>query len=451
MPTFAPLPDAPRGSRSGPQIPRGLGGADDPREDPSSPTADVSPDARTDQNGDGAADPTPARDESAEEEPPESPAPEALESPASEAPESPAPEALESPAPEAIGAEPATGLPPVSEAPISPSQTSPATPRPPSRPMLASEALIEDLAPVEPLGQNARTLSVVAGVVFVLLGAVPVIGVEIGGRAAVFPSLVAGAVTLFAAFAQVTYRKRAVAMVALGAIVAALGIAGMGPARGTAEGGAIWSAARTIAAAALPATLLFRARYRAFEGARLLLGLGFLAALPYAVHAVLLVIDPATPFGFAQIGALLALTFLVAGLPGFMGSETTAAGSFVAPAMIVAFALQAGLQRLGALVPGSLADILGVAQAATVEAVQSATEEPEVLRSAPTVALPASALWDSAMTAVGFAGSALLSAVGLFQILAWKFAPVARKIDVRKPTEAIPEDRQSAEEWSTRG
>src|SRR6185503_6363405 len=102
-------------------------------------------------------------------------------------------------------------------------------------------------------------------------------------------------------------------------------------------------------------------------------------------------------FGFVEIGAVLALVLLVAGLPGFMGSETTAAGSFVAPAMIAAFALQAGFQRLGALVPGSLADVLGVAQAAV--------EEGEITQAAPAVALSAAAIWDAAVTSVALAGS----------------------------------------------
>jgi hypothetical protein len=300
---------------------------------------------------------------------------------------------------------------------------------------------MEDLAPVEPLGEHARVLCVVAGALFALLGALPLLGLPLAGRAALVPSLVVGAVTVFAAVARVTYRRRAVAMVALGAIVAGLGIAGTGPAQGIAQGGAVWSLARLVATAALPAALLFRARYRAFEGARLLLGLAFVASLPFAIHAIAQLVE-APWFGFAQLGAVLALTLLAAGLPGFMGSETTAAGSFVAPAMIAAFALQAGFQRLGALVPGSLSELFGV--------VETTAEDGTIVQSVPSVLLSAGAVLDAAVTTLALGTSALLSAVGLFQVLAWKFAPVARKIDVHRPAEAEIEDRPSIEDWTTR-
>lgn len=309
------------------------------------------------------------------------------------------------------------------------------------RPLLASEALIEDLAPVEPLGRNAQIVCVVTGLLFALLGALPHLGVASRGRSAFVPSLVVGAVTVFAAVTRVSYRQRAVAMVAVGAIVAVLGIAGTGPAQGIAEGGAIWSIARWLAAALLPAALLFRARYRAFQGVRLLLGVAFLAALPFAVHALLLVMAP-VDFGLVQVGALIALVALAAGLVGFMGSETTAAGTFIAPAMIAAFALQAGLQRIGAQIPGSLADVFGV--------IETAAEDPEAIQVAPAVALSIATVWDAAVTTVALGASALLSALGLFQILAWKFAPAARKIDLHRAQETAIPERPSTEEWSTR-
>lgn len=331
------------------------------------------------------------------------------------------------------------GAPPASTGGETTSVPPPSAVRSLGPPLLASQALMEDLAPVEPLGQRARILCVVAGLLFALFGALPLAGVPLAGHPALIPSLVVGAVTLFAAVARVTYRMRAVAMVVLGAIVAGLGIAGTGPAQGIAEGGIVWSLARFAAVALLPAAVLFRARYRAFDGARLLLGLAFVAALPYAIHAVIFLLGPS--FGFAQIGAILVLLLLVAGLPGFMGSETTAAGSYVAPAMIAAFALQAGLQRLGALVPGSLSEVFAV--------VETIREDGEVSHAIPAASLTAGALLDAAVTAVALAASALLSALGLFQILAWKFAPAARKIDIRRtPAEAT--ERPSIEEWSTR-
>ena len=82
------------------------------------------------------------------------------------------------------------------------------------------------------------------------------------------------------------------------------------------------------------------------------------------LHAVAKLVEAPT-FGLGELGAVIGLAVIAAGLPGFMGSETTAAGSFVAPVMLVAFGLQAGLERLGALVPGSVSDVLGMAQLAS--------------------------------------------------------------------------------------
>lgn len=301
---------------------------------------------------------------------------------------------------------------------------------------------MEDLAPVEPLGQQARVLCAVAGLLFGLFGSLPILGIQPAGRNAMIPSVVVGAVTLFAAVARVSYRKRAIAMMALGAIVVGLGVGGTGPARGISTVGPLWAIALGAAAASLPGAILFRARYRAFEGARLLLGLAFLASLPFGIHAIVELVE-APSFGFGELGAVLALAILAAGLPGFMGSETTAAGTFVAPVMLVAFGLQAGLSRLGGLAPGSLSDVFTVVEVASDEA-------GEVAQAAPIVALSAGAAWDAAVTAVALSASAVLSAIGLFQVLAWKFAPVARMIDIRKPQGSDPDERPSIEDWSTR-
>ena len=446
MPLHDPLTEAPRENPRGaapvpPPVSTGRSG-DPPEAEPPPPDEEVSSEAAPPDEGDGHQDaeaapqdseaalqdtPTPFRDTPDPHQDSEA----ALQDTPTPFRDTPTP--VQDRAADLPDASPSQGRPSTLTAP-------PSTSRRPGPPLLASQALIEDLAPVEPLGQHARILCVVAGVLFALFGALSLLGAQLHHHPALVPSLVVGAVTLFAAVARVTYRKRAVAMVALGAIVAGLGIAGTGPAQGIAEGGAVWSLLRFVAATALPAALLFRARYRAFEGARLLLGLAFLTALPYGIHALGLVIDPVS--GIAQLGAILALVLLVAGLPGFMGSETTAAGSFTAPAMIAAFALQAGLQRLGALVPGTLSEVFGV--------VETVHEDGEIVHAIPALSTSAATLRDALVTAIAFAASALLSALGLFQILAWKFAPAARKIDVRRLPEEV-EERPSIEEWSTRG
>ena len=82
----------------------------------------------------------------------------------------------------------------------------------PAKPLLASEALMEDLAPVEPARRDARVWCAACGIGFVLFGALPLVGLLPGALAAAVPWLVTGAISLIAGAARVTYRQRAIAM-----------------------------------------------------------------------------------------------------------------------------------------------------------------------------------------------------------------------------------------------
>ena len=106
----------------------------------------------------------------------------------------------------------------------------------PVKPLLASEALVEDLAPLEPSRHVARFWCAAVGVGFASLGALPLLGLRGGGTlGAVSSFFLLGAVTVGAALTRVSYRRRAVAMLALGLLVALLGLGGTGPAAGIAH------------------------------------------------------------------------------------------------------------------------------------------------------------------------------------------------------------------------
>jgi hypothetical protein len=245
------------------------------------------------------------------------------------------------------------------------------------------------------------------GAASLVFGALPAAGVLPGGLAAALPWFVTGAIALVAAAVRVTYRQRAVAMVVLGLLSGGVALEGANGALIQADRGAGWALARLAAAVALPAALLFRARYRAYRGARVALGAALALSLPFAVHVVLGLFGPVGP---TTAGAVAVLFVLAGSLAGFMGSETTGAGAYMAPACVVVLALDLALRGVG---HGPLLGVL--------------------------------------TDAIAFGGAAALAAIGLFQILAWRFAADARRIDLHPLRESSPPDkaRDASSDWST--
>lgn len=282
-------------------------------------------------------------------------------------------------------------------------------------PLLASEALMEDLAPMEPARGAARLWCAAIGLVFLLLGGLSIASLRPGGSASGATAFALGALALGLALARITYRRRAAAMVGVGALATLLGLAGLGPTVGIDVGGPGWGAARALAGAALPAALAFRGRYRAYAGARWLLGGAFGAALPFLVFVAIRLTTQ--ELGLGGVGAILVVLAMTAGLLGFMGAETTSAGAWLALAVNLALATDLALDGLSALHP------------LTLEA------------AAPVI-----------IAALSFATSSALTAIGLFQILAWRLAPVARRIDLHPPPKE-PKDgdskRSQSSDWLT--
>jgi hypothetical protein len=265
---------------------------------------------------------------------------------------------------------------------------------PPTRPLLASEALMEDLAPLEPARSAARWWCAALGVGFLLLGALAAAGLRPGGATTAAPSFFLAAVAFVAAVARVAYWRRALAMVVLGLLAAALGLRGAGPAMGLGLGGVVWGLLRMAAATTLGAALLFRSRYRAYRGARRVLVGAFATSLPYVGYLFWhLALSDA---GLARVGAGLALAAVLAALTGFMGAETTGAGAFIALAVVGMLSAELSLQALAQ--PGALASWVQVLEVVSAS--------------------------------VAFAVTAGIASLGCFQLLAWRFAADARRIDI---------------------
>jgi hypothetical protein len=274
------------------------------------------------------------------------------------------------------------------------------------KPLLASEALMDDLAPVEPGREASRKWCAALGAGAILMGSLPLLGLRDGGWPAAVPSYVLGLAVMTAALARIGYKRRALAMVAIGVLASALGFEGSGPAASLGDGDVLHGLLRLLAAATLPAALLFRARYRAFRGARWILLAGYVAALPFTINAIA---ELAQGGGLAtSVGAGISLAALAAAFAGFMGSETTGAASYTAFGIIGALSLDRGIE---VATSASLGDLL-----ARWEPLGSAT-----------------------LAMAAFAGTASIIALGLYQVLATHLAATARRINLyQPPRDSIP-------------
>lgn len=276
---------------------------------------------------------------------------------------------------------------------------------------------MEDLAPREPMRKDAQRYALAVAGAYVLVAALVASGWLPGGLGRAAASSILAAVALVATTRWITYAHRATAFVVLGSLACALGLRGVGPTIDLAPAGALWAVLRLVAATALPTALLFRARYRAYPRARHFLVVAVALAVPYASHAATRIVTSATWTG--QLGAALALFGFLATLLGFMGKETTGAGSYTAGGLLLGMSLDLWLGRV-LLDPNANPD-------------------------------PAAALGTLA-SAGAFALSAGAFAVGTFQLLAMRFGPEARTIDLHA-AQPPPSDRPSApsaSEWSTR-
>jgi hypothetical protein len=198
--------------------------------------------------------------------------------------------------------------------------------------VLASEALKEDLAPLEP-GRGAGRLGI-GGVALALalLGLAMRFGVGRGAlpsNASSVTFAASGAALALAAL-PFSYSIRAGAAAALGIALIVLGVDRIGPisiARSAPD------VARLVALTALPGALLFRARYRAYRRARWVLLAALAASLPFALDRGWTVADASLPIAL-RAGAAADVFIILAGLFGFMGEYTTG-GTSVWAALVI--------------------------------------------------------------------------------------------------------------------
>jgi hypothetical protein len=287
----------------------------------------------------------------------------------------------------------------------------------PPPPVLASEALKDELAPIEPLRSAARVWCGAAAVWFGLMGFAPLWHPQ--GKPAFELGTAVAALAVCAA--PLRYGQRAAGMLVVAVVAGLLGVLGLGPASVTAYAVSEWGLLHLIAAAAVPAALVFRSRYRAYAGARAILAAALALALPLATYSALGIDD--APLG-VQITCGVTLLALGASLLGFMGSQTSVGGDYLAALLIVA--VTAEIAALGA------ARLPGLVESG------SAAEWVSMLGSA-----------------VSFGVAAALGAVGLFQVLAMRNWDRAREVNVHpkmsEPPAGPPSQPSLSDTWSSRG
>jgi len=270
-------------------------------------------------------------------------------------------------------------------------------------PLLASEALRDELAPFEPGGSACRGWLLGNAIALALLGAALRLGAGHGaivGDAATISFSAAGALAALAGL-PFPYASRGAVALLVGAVLMTLGLRGAGPLAGLAwDGGVARDALRLLALSVLPPVLLFRARYRIYGPARALLAVALMLALPYAVLEAALALDSgAAPV--VRAAAIASALAVASGGLGFLPAAMSGAATISAVAILWLLPLGIAARALGPL----------------------SGEAP--------LAYPA--------TAVAMLCAALPVSIGLHQVLSWIFGPAARR-QAKGAARQLPDD-----------
>ncbi|HEY2513819.1 MAG TPA: hypothetical protein VGI39_23285, partial [Polyangiaceae bacterium] len=190
-------------------------------------------------------------------------------------------------------------------------------------PVLASDILREEVAPRAPARRAVRLALLAFASTFFAGAAAEALGrIQLDAPLALAGAVGTALVATFAAIMPLPYSARAVLAAAAGATPLVLGVQHLGPLAALGEGGLGRATAMAAMSTLLPAALIFRARYRAYRGARTLLAAALLLSVPAIVLLALAF------FGGGELAPrVLAAVGVLAGAAatlGFMGPETSA-------------------------------------------------------------------------------------------------------------------------------
>jgi hypothetical protein len=270
-------------------------------------------------------------------------------------------------------------------------------------PVLASEVLREDLAPLEPGRRASQWWDGIVALLFLAIGVCIRFGFGVGSVSpqASAICLAAAAATGATGLVPFPYVWRAAVGGLAGATVVALGIFGIGPLAlmALAPSNPLAELFRVVTCVAIPAALLFRSHYRAYERGRMLLAIAFVLALPFFASSAMFAIEGPV---MAKVGAGLAVTGAMLGLVAFMSAPTTLMSAWCAQLLTALITADICLRQVYAPVPA------GGGQYAYL------------------------------LTGVAFFASVVPIGLGLFQTWAAVYAREARLVDVHRPSAPEP-------------
>jgi hypothetical protein len=267
------------------------------------------------------------------------------------------------------------------------------------RPLLASEVLRDDAAPVHPGRTAVRIWLAVAALVLAGLGWAFHRGAGVPGLSTESALQSFAAAGAFSAIALLPfpYGVRALLSLLVATVAMLLGLRGAGPLAGLAvDGGLARDITRLVAVVALAGALMFRARYAEFTRSRALLLGAFAIAVPFVIAEGALVGDIGVALSlraWAALNALVVIASLLALLPAAAGIGSDALAALVL-----------------VLVPGEIA-----------------------IRAWTPLAGPDTGDFTYPLTAVAFTAVCLPASLGLFQLVSAALAPEARAETGRRP------------------
>jgi hypothetical protein len=231
------------------------------------------------------------------------------------------------------------------------------------KPLLASEVLLDDAAPLRPWPKLPRILALILAAQLVLLGlaAGPALGLSVAASPLAYA---AAATCALLAVLPFPYAARAALLAGIATALLALGIVGEGPLA------AVTNLERALVPSppfwllALPAitTLLVRARYATYPPARAWLAVALLLALPLLWLSVRSVLDDALPWPERWAAGAVAIALLCSP-SGLFGDGALGSVSPWAWSLLVVLPLEraagtlpaeggAGIEGLAALATG---------------------------------------------------------------------------------------------------
>lgn len=298
-------------------------------------------------------------------------------------------------------------LPPVEPPPPPMSMTSlpVGVPRSPSSrpcvqpPVLASDILREEVAPIAPGQTILRVWLAGFSLVFGLAALASFLGLGSNAPGVFGGSLATAIVAAVAALVSVPYAARASLAVVVGLVPLLMGVGGDGPLSAIGFEGTLNAGAGLLTVTALPGALLFRARYRAFAAARIILGVALAASGLFLVLATLGTLDSAAP-NITRVADGAAVITILTAFFGFMGEETSGGCSGWAALLLAVHALRLASQTFVGGLDSGLAGRFGP--------------------------------WGFVVGGVGEFFASTIVAYAIFQLLAAIFASSARKVDVHR-------------------